>query len=588
MNPTMIALKRDKDEQVKEGKVFTRECKAKCKISFPGEEGASSTMGPPCYSGAYRLEFQAFNRSNECFQGKMNLLSRPFYFVDAMLSLDSPEWDEVWYKDMGGKEKSMRVTVSLVDLHGNLIKHRKVPLKFTLLYDNESKSPVSNQKIFRILDDDSFQHHIDPKTGETFVKFRIDDVSKNHQGQNFILQVAAADDCCFGIVPAFSQSVCIRSKKRRNFNPNHGKRQKMNCEDTPQTMDHSSPRPEGDCTAGLNHYYDVQKLKEAIQSIIQWTEDVVNGLEPLKWKIIGYAQSQEGDIDYSRPFHNMINPNDKLDHILQMYSDKVQDHLRVLASTVEVIASSSPTDASYHHQPINANHDSSSFYPEHFYTTPHHYSPDQIYHKSTASQPTWHESSYRDYSNKGHYPHRGSVVSPQVLQENRSRDVGSSMTAFPNDSGSLSQQDGKNLTPTSILYSDATGTQIISHSNHDEYDQSDYTSAPEYLVQTDHVFYIFAKVFKSLKTDQVLGFPAYNDFKELIGFYKAMTLKSIGSVDFDPIERHYDEFGPEELSQAKQVLQDALSRQSKAVYALEDWDSLSSMVEHVSYSSNLK
>jgi hypothetical protein len=319
-----------------------------------------------------------------------------------------------------------------------------------------------------------------------------------------------------------------------------------------------------------------------MQSIIQWTEEVVNGLEPLKWTIIGYAQSQEGDIDYSRPFHNMVNPNDKLEHILQRYSDGVQDHLRVLASAIEVLSPSSPAGASCLHQPIHSNHDSTSCYPEQFHTTPHHYSPDQTYHKSTGSQTIWHES-FQEYSNKGFLSHRGSVVSPQVLQGRSSRDEGSSR-ALPYDS--CPSHDRKNLTPPGNLSSNGAGAEILSYSNHDEHDQSDFTSAPEYF-QTD-VFYIFAKVFKSLKTDQVLGFPAYNEYKELIGFYKISNLTTIGSEDFDPIERYHDEFGPEELDQAKQVLKDALSRQSKAVCTLEDWGSLASMVEHVSYSYNLK
>jgi hypothetical protein len=96
-------------------------------------------------------------------------------------------------------------------------------------------------------------------------------------------------------------------------------------------------------------------------------------------------------------------------------------------------------------------------------------------------------------------------------------------------------------------------------------------------------------VFKSLKTDKVLGFPTYNEYKELIGFYKASNLTLGRNGDsFEPIVRYREEFGPDELIQAKRVLQDAMSRQSKAVLSLEDWGSVSNMIEHVSYSYNIK
>jgi hypothetical protein len=482
------------------------------------------------------------------------------------------------FTDMGGKEKSIRVTVCLVDAHGNLIKDRRVPLKFTLLYDNESKSPVSNQKIFRLLDDTS--QHIDPNMGETLVKFRIDDVSKNHQGQKFILEVAADD--CPGIAPTYSKSVCIRSKKRRNFNTNNQKRQKMNC-GTPQMTDQcleGNDRNTCDNHLGIGLHYDNQKLQDAIQSILQWTDEVVNGLEPLKWTIIGYAQSQEGDIDYSRPFHNMTNPNDKLDHILQRYSDGVQDHLRVLASAIEMLFPYSGRTSCRNESTMNADYNSNTCYSKHFYPTPQdNFSPDQTYHKSTGAQHAWHES----HPQNGFMSQRGSIVSPQGLQGHSRDDC--SPRSLPYDSCGPSSSSIA-LAPGDLCRNDTVGTDILCYSNHDDQDACHLTSFPECL-STD-VFYIFAKVFKSLKTDQVLGFPAYNEYKELLGFFNVSALAVGRTEDFVPIQKYQHEFGPEELIQAKQVLQNALSRQSKAVLTLDDWGSISSMVEHVSHSYNHK
>lgn len=51
-----------------------------------------------------------------------------------MLRLSSTDWEEEWYKDEGGRDKSLGFTVELVDSSGAMVKNRRVPLKTTLLY----------------------------------------------------------------------------------------------------------------------------------------------------------------------------------------------------------------------------------------------------------------------------------------------------------------------------------------------------------------------------------------------------------------------------------------------------------------------
>ena len=58
-----------------------------------------------------------------------------------------------------------------------------VPLKLSLIYDNEEGSNVLKEsETLRVLD--SSKHYIDPDNGKSIIKFRIEDVSKNHQGKN--------------------------------------------------------------------------------------------------------------------------------------------------------------------------------------------------------------------------------------------------------------------------------------------------------------------------------------------------------------------------------------------------------------------
>ncbi len=87
----------------------------------------------------------------------------------------------VFYKDEGGKDKHLETIANLYGSDGYIAKGIHVPLKISLMYDNEEGSNVLKEsEILRVLD--SSRHYIDPDTGQSIIKFRIEDVSKNHQG----------------------------------------------------------------------------------------------------------------------------------------------------------------------------------------------------------------------------------------------------------------------------------------------------------------------------------------------------------------------------------------------------------------------
>ena len=60
-------------------------------------------------------------------------------------------------------------------------------------------------------------------------------------------------------------------------------------------------QPQAPTMAGVS---DIQALRAAMRGVIRWTEEVVNGLYPLKWQVIGYAQFPDGTVDYNRPYHS--------------------------------------------------------------------------------------------------------------------------------------------------------------------------------------------------------------------------------------------------------------------------------------------
>ena len=76
--------------------------------------------------------------------------------------------------------------MSLEDGSGSKIKDRPVQLKCLLRYA-ESGMPVTNQNVLRIWTD---SHDKKPSIklykGSLAIKARVEDVSKNHQGQSFM------------------------------------------------------------------------------------------------------------------------------------------------------------------------------------------------------------------------------------------------------------------------------------------------------------------------------------------------------------------------------------------------------------------
>jgi hypothetical protein len=93
------------------------------------------------------------------------------------------------------------------------------------------------------------------------------------------------------------------------------------------------------------------------------------------------------------------------------------------------------------------------------------------------------------------------------------------------------------------------------------------------------VSYVLAKNYKSLRTGERLGFPAYNTDKELLGFYHESNHK-LGVGQFIPIGRHREDFGPLEIMQATEILQEAIDSKSEAVHDIKEWGSLANLLDH--------
>ncbi|KAL4172247.1 co-chaperone [Phytophthora ramorum] len=120
---------------------------------------------------------------------------------------------DVWFKDEGGREKCMAVSLTLVPAPGAYLEDRVVPLDVRLLY--ESGNAVLNQSILRLFPDmrPNMTH------GRVTISFRIDDVSKNHQGQSFMLEIGPeqqdGSSMFQDIAPTRTSVIAIRSKRNK-------------------------------------------------------------------------------------------------------------------------------------------------------------------------------------------------------------------------------------------------------------------------------------------------------------------------------------------------------------------------------------
>lgn len=234
---------------------------------------------------------------------------------------------ELWYKDEGGRDKCMLLPIFLVNEKGERVGNRPVPLRVTLLYENEH--PVLKQDILKMSPD--CQRTIDSQ-GKALLKLRIEDVSKNHQGQAFRLKVeadTAQSPMNFDVAFDLSSTISVRSKRNKR-RPHKG---------LPAPMSHhimtgvatpgsttSSPASNGenDLTFGSTFAAEERRkkmrtgespmgtvssphgnnpLSSAMESVLGWTAAIVNGLHQLEWQTVGYESKSDGTADPDRPIY---------------------------------------------------------------------------------------------------------------------------------------------------------------------------------------------------------------------------------------------------------------------------------------------
>ncbi|CEG49679.1 uncharacterized protein PHALS_07431 [Plasmopara halstedii] len=164
------------------------------------------TFAATCDGRNFCLEVRSIDSDIE------SVFSSPVHVVKEKLQIIVQPPD-VWFKDEGGREKCMTVDLTLVPAPGTYVEDRVVPLAVKLLY--ESGCLVSNPSILRLFPDmrPNMTH------GRATISFRIDDVSKNHQGQSFMLEIGPeqqeGSSMFQDIAPTRTSVIAIRSKRNK-------------------------------------------------------------------------------------------------------------------------------------------------------------------------------------------------------------------------------------------------------------------------------------------------------------------------------------------------------------------------------------
>jgi hypothetical protein len=127
----------------------------------------------------------------------------------------------IWYKDEGAKDKCIRILVKLIDSNKQLVKDRNVVLIPNLIYSSGlSVQPATVLNLFHDRDKPFMIGH----NGSDVIRFRVNEVSRNHRKQLFHLLVQPdliSNPSLADISPAISLAFEVKSKRTSDAKKEH-------------------------------------------------------------------------------------------------------------------------------------------------------------------------------------------------------------------------------------------------------------------------------------------------------------------------------------------------------------------------------
>ncbi|TMW62655.1 hypothetical protein Poli38472_005273 [Pythium oligandrum] len=497
---------------------------------------------------------------------------------------------DLWYKDEGGRDKCMLLPIHLVNEKNERVQGRQVPLRVTLLYENEH--PVLKQDILKMSPD--CQRMIDT-TGKSLLKLRIEDVSKNHQGQAFRLKVeadTAQSPMNFDVAYDLSSTISVRSKrnKRRPLkNPPVPITHHIIAGASNPASATSSPSSNPDNEAALasmgafttddrskqmrlspttSSSQKPPSLTNSMESVLGWTGSVVHGLHQLEWQTVGYESKSDGTADPERPIYRCpacwrykdVMTYETAQHdtkclianLLLTYATDTMGHLDFILKSIEQFP------AILAAQKSSKLGDGSG--------SPSLISPQGMEGMSQMSSTQMMASAMMMSggmgSSSGHY----SMSSPMPVSSappNLSRGITDMMTGM--EAPMLVRANSGGLTELMRTLEDQEGNESTSMFYQGMGGQQSNQVAEAIEMQ---VFYVLARMI-TLNTTNAIGFPAFDASMNLLGFYQETRESSSATTEviFVPVS-DIPAITQVEISQTQRLLRTELKDNSSAVHTL--------------------
>ncbi|CAM9334070.1 unnamed protein product [Chrysoparadoxa australica] len=123
--------------------------------------------------------------------------------------------EPLFYKDEGGRNACLELRLRLNSCKSS-VKHGRIPLDMEVYYEGAEEVLVHNQEILVNMDGAADSMCTD-LAGEFKLRFRIEEVSKNHRKQRFCLRVSPNQSKCpssISIAPVMSTPIQVLSKRK--------------------------------------------------------------------------------------------------------------------------------------------------------------------------------------------------------------------------------------------------------------------------------------------------------------------------------------------------------------------------------------
>jgi hypothetical protein len=250
--------------------------------------------------------------------------------------------DGLWYKDQGGRDKAISLKLQMVDKDGSVaLPSQRIPLRCKLMYGNGNA--VGNTNLLKISPECSQQINED---GFGDIKYRIEDVSKNHQKNSFCVHVCPDfkfNPAFTDIAPVLSPPVNVKSKV--------SKRPKQENKQPYSYAADTMPKPEPQPLKITGPRTGPGSPQQSMHKVIEWAGMVIKGIESMEWVLYGYEHQADGSgADMSKPIYrcpacNVTKSAHKqqtkhqtdcfIAQIMLQYSFEVYHHLADLLKAVE-------------------------------------------------------------------------------------------------------------------------------------------------------------------------------------------------------------------------------------------------------------